>query len=175
MRAIPRFRLKMAAKAAVLIAGLGVMSVLANSLVLQRLDRLDDLNNVLVNHSAPGRLALTEAKTSVTSMGVAVYKMVSTGDIDVVRESIEERQSQFVSAMSWLGGAAGYLPDRRADIQRIVDRINNVNEIADTIISLSRQGEREHARVPLELKFDAALVVATTEVNRLINILGGEI
>ena len=51
MLAFPRLRLKMAAKAAVLIAGLGIMSVLANWLVLQRLDRLDDLNNVLVNHS----------------------------------------------------------------------------------------------------------------------------
>lgn len=165
----------MAAKAAVLIAGLGVMSVLANWLVLQRLDRLDDLNDVLVNHSAPGRLALTEAKTSATSMGLAVYKMASTGDIDVVREAIDERQGHFVSTMSWLGGAAGYLPDRRADIQRIVDRVNNVNAIADTIVSLNKEGERDHARVTLELKFDPALVVAVTEMNRLINILGGEI
>ena len=175
MLAFPRFRLKMAAKAAVLIAGLGVMSVLANWLVLQRLDRLDELNNVLVNHSAPGRLALTEAKTAVTSMGLAVYKMTGTSDIDVVREAVDERQGQIVSAMSWLGGAAGYLPDRRPDIQRIIDRVNNVNSIADSISGLNKQGDREHARVTLELKFDPALVVATTEINRLINILGGEI
>ncbi len=175
MRAFSRLHLKMAAKAAVLIAGLGVMSVLANWLVLQRLDRLDALNDTLVNHSAPGRLALTEAKTSVTSMGLAVYKMVGTGDIDVVREAIEERQGQFVSAMSWLGGAAGYLPARRPDIQRIIDRVNNVNSIAETIYDQNKQGERDHARVTIELKFDPALVVTTTELNRLINILGGEI
>jgi hypothetical protein len=69
MLALPRLRFKMAAKAAVLIAALGVMSVIANWFVLQRLDRLDEINNVLVNHSTPGRLALTEAKTAVTSMG----------------------------------------------------------------------------------------------------------
>ena len=173
--AFPRLQLKMAAKAAALIAGLGLMSVLANWLVLQRLDRLDAINNVLVNHSTPGRLALTEAKTAVTSMGLAVYKMVATGDIDVVREAVEERQGQYVSAMSWLGGTAGYLPDRRADIQRLIDRVDHVRSIAEAIYGLNNEGDRERARVTLELKFDPALVVATTDMNRLINILGGEI
>ena len=77
---LPKFRLNVAAKAVVLIAGLGVMSVLANWMVLQRLDRLDEINDALINHSSPARLALTEAKIAVTSMGLAVYKMASTGD-----------------------------------------------------------------------------------------------
>jgi methyl-accepting chemotaxis protein len=175
MLAFPRFHLKMAAKAAVLIAALGVMSVLANWLVLQRLDRLDAVNDMLVNHSTPGRLALTEAKTAVTAMGLAVYKMAGTGDIDIVREAIEERQGNYVGAMSWLGGAAGFLPDRRAEVQRLIDRVEQVNSVAETILNQSRAGDREHARVTLELKFDPALVVATTDMNRLINILGGEI
>ena len=44
MSILPKFSLKVTAKAVVLIAGLGIMSVLANWLVLQRLDRLDDIN-----------------------------------------------------------------------------------------------------------------------------------
>lgn len=173
--AFPRLHLKMAAKAAILIAGLGVMSVLANWMVLQRLDRLDDINNVLVNHSTPGRLALTEAKTAVTSMGLAVYKMAGTGDVDVASEAIEEGKGQYATTMSWLNGAAGYLPDRKEDVRRTIERVDAVNAIANTIIKLVKDGERDHARVTLELKFDPALVVATTEMNRLINILGGEI
>lgn len=53
MSILPKFSLKVTAKAVVLIAGLGIMSVLANWLVLQRLDRLDDINDALVNHASP--------------------------------------------------------------------------------------------------------------------------
>jgi methyl-accepting chemotaxis protein len=168
-------RFPVTAKAAVLIAGLGIMSVLANWLVLERLDRLDEIHNEVVNHSAPGRLALTEAKTSVTSMGLAVYKMSSTGDVDVVDEAIEERKGQYASTMAWLKGAVGYLPDRKNDVQRMMDRADRVRALADEIYGYITAGDHEHARVTLELKFDPALVVATTEMNRLINILGGEI
>lgn len=175
MSILPKFRLKVTAKAVVLIAGLGIMSVLANWLVLQRLDRLDDINDALVNHASPARLALTEAKIAVTSMGIAVYKMASTGDIDVVREAIEERKGQYAAAMSWLQGVVGYRLDLNDDVQRMIERVDAVNTIADTIYALAKDGDREHARVTVELKFEPALVVAATDMTRLINILGGEI
>jgi methyl-accepting chemotaxis protein len=172
---LPKFHLNVAAKAVVLIVGLGVMSVLANWMVLQRLDRLDDINDALVNHASPARLALTEAKIAVTSMGLAVYKMASTGDIDVVREAIEERKGHYAAAMSWLHGVVGYRPELNDDVQRIIERVNTVNAVADTIYAQASEGDREHARVTVELKFDPALVVAATDMTRLINILGGEI
>jgi len=83
-------------------------------------------------------------------MGLAVYKMTGTNDIDGSRSN-RRTSGQFVSAMSWLGGAAGYLPERRPDIQRIVDRISNVNSVPDSINGLNKEGDRERARVTIEL------------------------
>src|SRR5262249_8355499 len=126
-------RLKMAAKAVVLIAGLGVMSALANWFCLQRLDRLDDINNALVSHLAPARLALPEGKIAVTSVGLATYKMAATSDPDTVREAIEERDGQMAAAKAWLNGAIGYLPDRAADVQHMIERLDLVNDIANNV------------------------------------------
>ena len=168
------FRPKMAAKAVILIAGLGVMSALANWFCLQRLDRLDEISNALVSHMAPARLALTEAKIAVASMGLATYKMASTNDPDTEREATDERNGQYAAAKAWLNGAVGYLPDRRDEVQRMIERLDLVSSIANSVRDKSKAGDREGARSLLEFKFDPALVDAATNMNRLINILGGE-
>lgn len=172
--AFPRLHLKMAAKAAVLIAGLGIMSVLANWTVLQRLDRLDAMNSAQVNQMAPARLALTEAKIAVASMGLATYKMAGTTDPDTAREGLDERNGQYAAAKAWLNGAIGYLPERVADVQGMIERVDRVNDIANTVTALIKGGGREQARALLEFKLDPALVDAATAMNRLINVLGGE-
>jgi methyl-accepting chemotaxis protein len=174
MSKFPRIRLKVAAKAIALIAGLGIMSALANWLCLQRLDRLDDINNAVVSQMAPARLALTEAKMAIASAGLAIYKMAATADPDTVREALEERDGQFAAAKAWLRGAVGYLPERADDVQGVIKRLDLVNDIANSVYALNKSGDRERARALLELKFDPALVDAATAMNRLINILGGE-
>jgi len=174
MPTFPKLRLKVTAKAVVLIAGLGIMSALANWFCLERLDRLDEMSNGLVNHLAPARLALTEAKIAVASMGLATYKMTGTSDPDTAREGLDERNGQYAAAKAWLNGAIGYLPDRADDVQGMIIRLDRVNDIANEATALSRAGERERARAVLEFKFDPALVDASTNMNRLINILGGD-
>ncbi len=169
-----KFRLNVTAKAVVLIAGLGIMSALANWFCLQRLDRLDEINSALVNQLAPARLALTEAKIAVASVGLATYKMAATTDTDTVREAIEERDGQVTAAKAWLNGVKAYLPEGTGDVQGMLVRLDLVNAIANSVHTLSKDGDRERARVMLEFKFDPALVDAATSINRLINILGGE-
>ncbi len=174
MSILPKFSLKVTAKAVVLIAGLGIMSVLANWVCLQRLDRLDEISSALVNKLAPARLALTEAKIAVASMGLATYKMAGSSDPDTVREAVEERDGQFATAKAWLNGAIGYLPDRADDVRGMIERLDRVNDISNNVYVLNKSGDRERGRSTLEFKFDAALVDAATSINRLINILGGE-
>lgn len=70
MKFLSAFRLKMAVKAVVIIAGLGVISAFASWFSLQRLDQLDALNSNLADHMGPARIALTEAKTAVASIGL---------------------------------------------------------------------------------------------------------
>ena len=115
MPALPRFRLKMAAKAVVLIAGLGLMSALANWFCLQRLDRLDAMNETLVDHMAPARLALSEAKIAVASMGLATYKMAASVSPDTINQAADDLKGQYAAAKTWLNGVSSYLPDSRED------------------------------------------------------------
>ena len=174
MSPLSRFRPKMAAKAVVLIAGLGLMSALANWASLQRLDQLDEINNSLSRHMAPARLALTESKIALTQVGLATYKMMGTIEGDAAHQVVSERQNAYNAAKSWLNSVSGYFPESGEDVGRIVGKLELVNGISADVGQLVLRGERQKAHAELELKFDPALDDAAFHMNRLINILGGE-
>jgi methyl-accepting chemotaxis protein len=174
MLTLPRFRLKMAAKAVVLIAGLGVMSAFANWFCLQGLDHLDALNNALAGHMAPARLALAESKIAVTSMGLATYKMAGAGDADAVRQAADERNGEYAAAKLWLQNVTGYFPERQEDVRGILAKLELVDTIADRVRGMIAAGDHAGAQSTLSLKFDPALDDAEFHMNRLINILGGQ-
>src|ERR1700758_5019847 len=87
-----------AAKAVLLIAALGLLSIAANWLCLENLDEIDRLNAPVTRHLAPARLALAEAKAASESFGVALYKGYSASDPDQVKESIEEMEGKYNAA-----------------------------------------------------------------------------
>lgn len=174
MSLLPRFRLKMAAKAVVLIAGLGVMSGVANWFCLRSLDEIDKLNAVVTQKVEPARLVLTEAKIAVAQIGLATYKMAGASDADTVREANDERAGQYAAAKAWLNSVTGYLPEHAADIRRMAERLEMVRIIADDVHKSVVARDRERARELLEFRFDPAVVDASTNMNRLINILGGQ-
>jgi methyl-accepting chemotaxis protein len=174
MPTLPRFRLKMAAKAVVLIAGLGLMSGAANWFCLRSLHEIDQINATVLQRVEPARLVLTEAKIAVESLGLATYKMAGTSDPDTAREATDERAGQYASAKAWLNGVADSLPEHRGDVDGMLRRLDLVNSIADSVRTMMLAGNHEQARSTLEFKFDSALVDATTSMNRLIDILGGQ-
>jgi methyl-accepting chemotaxis protein len=174
MPALPRFRLKMAAKAVVLIAGLGLMSALANWFCLQRLDHIDAVNETLVDHMAPARLALSEAKIAVASMGLATYKMAASVSPDTINQAADDLKGQYAAAKTWLNGVSNYLPDSREDVARILDKLDVVNSVGLDVRKMVVANDRPFAQSTLELKFDPAMDDAAFHMNRLINILGGQ-
>ena len=174
MSSLPRFRFKMAAKAMLLIAALGILSGLANWFCLRSLHEIDRINAVVTQNIEPARLVLTEAKIAVAQIGLATYKMAGTSDVDTVREADDERTGQYDAAKAWLNSVTAYLPEHAEDVRRMFDRLELVRSIADDAHKLVAAGDREGARTLLEFKFDPALVDAATNMNRLINILGGE-
>jgi methyl-accepting chemotaxis protein len=174
MPALPRFRLKMAAKAVVLIAGLGLMSALANWFCLQRLDHLDAVNETLVDHMAPARLALSEAKIAVASMGLATYKIAASVSPDTINQAADDLKGQYAAAKTWLNGVSSYLPDSRDDVSRILDKLDVVYSVALDVRKMVVANDRPFAQSTLELKFDPAMDDAAFHMNRLINILGGQ-
>ena len=80
-----------------LIAALGLLSIAANALCLQRFHALEQLNAELTEHVAPARLALAEAKTSLESFGLDVYKAYSASDADQA-QGIAAARSRAISA-----------------------------------------------------------------------------
>ena len=76
---VKSLRFPIAAKAVLLIAALGLLSIAANWFCLQRLDELDRLNATVTRHVAPARLALAEAKAAIESFGVAIAAGIAAG------------------------------------------------------------------------------------------------
>ncbi|MBI1205402.1 MAG: HAMP domain-containing protein [Rhodopseudomonas sp.] len=167
-------RLPIAAKAMLLIGALGLLSAGANWYSLRSLHEIDRINDIVVQKVAPTRLILTEAKIAVESLGLATYKMAAASDPDTMREANDERAGQYASAKLWLNGVIDTLPDYRDDVKGMLRRLELVNGIADQVHGMVNSGQREPARFILEFKFDPALVDATTSMNRLIDILGGQ-
>jgi methyl-accepting chemotaxis protein len=169
-----KIRLPIAVKAVLLIGALGVISAVANWLCLRALNEIDLVNARITEQIEPARLTLTEAKIALGWMGLATYKMASTNDADTAREANDERAGQYAAVNAWLSAVANYLPDHAEDLNGMRRRLDLVNGIANSVHELIKVGDREGARWALEFKFDPALVDATTSVNRLIDILGGQ-
>lgn len=174
MLRLKSIRLPIAAKTMLLIGALGIMSAAANWYSLRSLHEIDRVNDVIARKVMPTRLILTEAKSAVELLGLATYKMAATTDPETIREATDERAGQFASAKAWLNSVAETLPRHRDDVQGMLRRLDLVNAIANDVASLGSLDQHERARVTLELKFDPALVDATTSMNRLIGILGGQ-
>ena len=80
-------RIPIAAKAVVLIAALGLLSIAANVFCLQRFTELEYLDAQVTQRLAPARLALAEAKAGIESFGVATYKTYAASDPDEAKEA----------------------------------------------------------------------------------------
>jgi nitrogen fixation/metabolism regulation signal transduction histidine kinase len=168
-------RLGIAAKAVVLIVGLGVLSALANWFALQSAASLDHVNNTMAQRVAPARLALAETKAALNNLGLAVFKTMAATERDVARQASLEIVNQSAVARQWLGAVGEYFPNRQDDIGLITDKLKRAEAIADQIRAAALAGDTRRTSVEmLDLKFDAALDDALGQMNRLINILGGE-
>src|SRR5262245_13311742 len=172
-RIIP-LQLPIAAKTVLLIGLLAVMSAAANWFCLRSLHEIDDINLLVTQKVEPVRMTLTEAKIAVESLGLATYKMASTSDADIIREAADERAGRYTATKAWLNGVIDYLPDRREDVDGMLRRLDLVDAIAGSVHDMIRKGDQANVKTTLELRFDPALTDASTSMNRLIDILGGE-
>jgi methyl-accepting chemotaxis protein len=168
------FHLPIAAKAVLLIAALGLLSIAANALCLQRFHALEELNAQLTEHVAPARLALAEAKTGLESFGLDAYKAYSASDADAAREAAEGVENDYAAVKNALNNVAGYEPAARGDVQRIQAKLDIAHNVARDLKAALRAGDRALAGRIIDLKFDPARDDTASQLNRLINILGGE-
>ena len=163
-----------AAKAVLLIAALGLLSIAANWFCLERLDEFDRLNATLTRHLAPARLALAEAKAASESFGVAVYKDYSASDPDQAKESVEEMEGQYNAARRALSNVLAAYPAATDDVRRIFDKLELAHGIAVEIGRSVKSGQTQEAERLVNFKFDPARDDVTGHMDRLINILGAK-
>jgi hypothetical protein len=145
-----------AAKAVLLIAALGLLSIAANWFCLERLDEFDRLNATLTRHLAPARLALAEAKAASESFGVAVYKDYSASDPDQAKESVEEMEGQYNAARRALSNVLAAYPAATDDVRRIFDKLEFAHGIAVEIGRSAKSGQTQQAERLVNFKFDPA-------------------
>ncbi|WP_137043051.1 methyl-accepting chemotaxis protein [Pseudolabrys sp. FHR47] len=174
MLRISAIRLPIAAKAMLLIGALGILSAAANWYSLRSLQDVDRLNDIVTHEIAPVRLILTESKIAAESLGLATYKMAAASDPETIREAVAERAGQYASAKHWLAGVIEAMPDRENDVRGMLRRLDVLNALADEVLAAINAGDNAKVRHLLEFRFDPAVVDATTSMNRLIDVLGGQ-
>jgi methyl-accepting chemotaxis protein len=172
--AIPRIRIPIAAKAVLLIAGLGAMSAVADWFCLLRVETLEQADSVLTQNVAPARLALADTKARVESFGLATYKMYAANDGDQAKETAGIIKDEYAAALLALNNVLSYYPARRDDVERIRAKLGLANAIAIEVQSAILANDQAKARTLLDLRFDPARDDVSFQLNRLINILGGE-
>jgi methyl-accepting chemotaxis protein len=169
-----QFKLRIAAKAALLIGLLGAMSALATFLSLDRMDRVERSNAALTRHVWPARLALAEAKTSMGAMGGALYRAYAATDDDGVVIASQTMSGEYNAARNSLNNVLTYFPGRKTDLDLVLSKLEYAYGIAEQVRGAIKARNRNQAQGLLELRFDPALDDAAGQMNRLINILGGE-
>ncbi len=168
-----QLRLTITAKAMLLIAALGLMSLAANWFCLQRLDELHKLNAAMTQQIAPARLALAEAKTAFESFAVSAYRIYSTTDPDQVREFTSSMDGELFAAKRSISNALVAYPEIVGDVDRIHEKIGLAQKLAQDLVTALKAGERSEAQRIVDFKFDSARDDVIFHMTRLINILGG--
>ena len=169
-----RFRPRIALKAALLIAGLGLMSVVANWFCLKSIEDLSQTNNTLSRQVAPARRSLAEARGAIEAMGLATYKTYAAGSRAEALEFSSSIKDEYRAARNSLGNVQGYFPNRTSEIGQMVEKLDRAYGIADASKTAVLAGEYERAQQILQQNFDPALDDTGGHMYRLINILGGE-
>jgi methyl-accepting chemotaxis protein len=166
-------QLPIAAKAILLIAGLGMLSIAANWFCLQRLDELTKINALVSQHIAPARLALAEAKAAIEALGTGTYKVFSATDPDDAKEAASAIKGEYEVAKSRLNSVVVYYPASADDVRVALEKLDLARNLTQELHDALQASDRAKAHNIFELKFDAARDDVLAHMNRLINILGG--
>ena len=172
MQKFSSLRLPIAAKAALLIAVLGLLSIAANWFCFQRLEEINRVNALVTQHISPARLTLAEGKTAIESFGVATYKLYLATERDYVVELAGVMKGEYDVARAKLNQVLAYYPAAQGDVDVLQDKLQLAFRLADDLVVTLNAGDRTGARTILDYRLDAARDDLASHANRLINILG---
>src|SRR5262245_12322105 len=156
---MPKFdslRLPIAAKAVLLIAVLGLLSIAANWFCLQRLDELSRVNALVTQNISPARLALAEGKTAIESFGVATYKIYLAAEKDHLAELTSAMKGEYAAARASLTKVLTYVPAVKRDVELTLEKLDLVQHLTNELVAAMNAGDRAEARLILDYRIDAA-------------------
>jgi methyl-accepting chemotaxis protein len=174
MRNFRSLHLPIAAKAVLLIAVLGLLSIVANWFCLQRLDELTRLDALVSEHIAPARLVLAEAKTAIESFGIGTYKIFSASDPEEAKEAAADIKGEYEVAKSRLDSVLAAYPEMESDVRVTLEKLDYARGVTAELRDAIQAGDHSKAQFIIALKFDAARDDVIGHMNRMINILGGQ-
>src|SRR5262245_47861231 len=160
-------RLPIAAKAVLLIAILGLLSIAANWFCLLRLDELGRVNALVTQHISPARLALAEGKAAIESFGIATYKIYLATERDHAAEMASIMKGEYDAAKARLNNVLSYYPAAQPDVEVTLKKLDIAQRLANELIDAIDSGDRSGARIILDYRLDAARDDVTGHANRL--------
>lgn len=134
MPKLDSLRLPIAAKAVLLIAILGLLSVIANWFCLYRLEQLSHVNALVTQHISPARLALAEGKAAIESFGIATYKIYLATERDHIVEPTSIMEGEYEAAKARLDNVLTYFPAARRDVEVTVEKLDIAHRLANELI-----------------------------------------
>ena len=157
-----------------LIAGLGLMSGVADWFGISRIQAIQKYDTLLAMHVEPARLALADAKTGTQALGLDVYRAMAATDADAAREAALSIPNEYAVIENALGNVKAALPKRESDIATIAAKIETLNALAEVVRKAAIANSVWTIAPNFTLKFDAAQDDVTFQMNRLVNILGAQ-
>jgi methyl-accepting chemotaxis protein len=164
----------LAVRVMMLIAGLGLMSGVADWFGISRIQAIQKYDTLLAMHVEPARLALADAKTGTQALGLDVYRAMAATDADAAREAALSIPNEYAVIENALGNVKAALPKRESDIATIAAKIETLNALAEVVRKAAIANSVWTIAPNFTLKFDAAQDDVTFQMNRLVNILGAQ-
>jgi methyl-accepting chemotaxis protein len=165
-------RISIAHRAIAVIAVLGLTSMSASLLCFSIMERIEQTDARVVQHIAPARLALSEAKGALTDFGLSVYKMSAYPDRAQAAEEAATMDGEFNAIGNALDNVRSFYPEQTEEIAEVFTKLEALHVQADDARRFKLAGEAQQLQFLLEYKFVPALDDAAFRLNRLINILG---
>lgn len=153
---------------------LGALPLGGLGIVRNQLIHIQEAQHAITKALYPARFALAEAKASAARMVIDTYRSFIITDSQEAALARRNVANERAVMAKWLDSAAALTPDRKADIELIKTKADALMQLSTGIARTLDEGRQAEAHALLEFQFDATIDDLAAQLNRLINILGGE-
>ncbi|WP_342360965.1 methyl-accepting chemotaxis protein [Terrarubrum flagellatum] len=153
---------------------LGALSVAGIEMIRRQLSHIREAQQTITKQIYPARFALAEAKASSARMVIDTYRSFIISDRQEALLASRNVANEHTVMSNWLDDAVRRAPERKEDVAGIRAKAQALRDLSGQIRQMIDEGRKQEGNLLLEFQFDAAIDDLNAQLNRLINILGGE-